>query len=141
MIVRAPQDGEWNFIRAGWVRSSSTFPPCRVYRPEGGSMRTKWMGQRDWTAMLSARFARLERMASYAVAELEGALLGFVCWSPGALHYVYTEYRFRRRGVASELLRTAGLDEHTVATHWTPHLELLPQCTRMVWDETRLEDR
>jgi hypothetical protein len=90
---------------------------------------------------LSARIARLLDRSTVLVAELEGALLGFCCYEPGILHFVYVEMKFRRKGVAHALLVRAEMGDATQYTHWTPLVRQLPVPESWSWDETSLERR
>jgi hypothetical protein len=57
------------------------------------------------------------------VAEQNDTILGYLCATPTALHWVYTKYPFRRSGVATKLLAAAGIDlNHCVYTHRTKDL-------------------
>lgn len=139
--LRPTTPREEAFVFAGWIRSSASFVPSKVYRPnEGkGPLTTKSMHGKVWTDLLALRICRL--MPLVMVAEAEGALIGFVCGDrdAGLLHYVYVERRFRRRGVASRMLAHIGFDakKPVTVTHWTPFADLL--LTAPHWDERSLE--
>lgn len=142
LTVREPRPDEWAFIFAGWVRSAGGSAPSRVFEDAAGKLRTRRMGRRAWEYALSARIEGLRRRATFRVAEAEGALVGFVCCaSDWVLHYLYVDPKFRRAGVARQLLAHQGIVAACDVrfTGWTPFVERLPVPRHWEWDESPLE--
>lgn len=135
ITLREPRVGEWPFVYAGWIRSCIRLPPARVYHDDQGRIRTRYLDD-GWAEVLAKRIDRLRPLVK--VAEAEQSLVGFVCASPKALHFLYVEGRFRRRRVATSMLMAVA-PEAKSATHWTPDLAKLRPA--MLWDETALEER
>lgn len=142
--LRPARDDEMSFVYAGWIRSSAASAPARVWRDGRGTLRTRRMNRRAWESALSTRVTRLRVTSMLLVAELEGALLGFVCYDLDGywLHFVYVEGRFRRKGLAARMLNRVGTPEEGWRyTHWTPLVEELPVPGDWRWDEGGLEAR
>lgn len=99
------------------------------------------MHGKAWTDLLGNRIRGL--MRHVLVAELEGALIGFVCpasFEGGmVVHYIYVEPKFRRHGVGEKMLRHLGLSRYTpcTVTHWTPFVDLF--FAKAEWDEGPLQ--
>jgi GNAT superfamily N-acetyltransferase len=134
VILRPPNPEEHAFVFAGWIRSCRFFPPGFYVNHERRSLPLK-----TWETVLHRRIERL--MGRVLVAEEQGALTGFVCANalkvPSSLHYVYVEHRFRRRGVATFLLRM--LDADARYTHLTDDLRYIRE-PGWIWDPTALEE-
>ena len=114
VLIRRGTPEDAGFVFSYWLRDA--FERCRTYR-----------------GMSKALFMRLhhlvlERVVSRSILhvacdpEAPEVVYGFVCAEPNAsppiLHYIYTKRRFRRCGIARQLLAAAGCG----ASFWFTHL-------------------
>ena len=96
MLIVAASNSHLRFVTDSWLESYSRCRDCRaiavdVYR----------IVQRD-------RIARCLESSRIVVATCEAdpdLVIGWACGRVGRLHYVYVKARYRRQGVASELVR------------------------------------
>jgi GNAT superfamily N-acetyltransferase len=125
-IRPASQDERDRFVSSTWRR---TFASPRSYgirnltgdyfslHGSEGALVSKqlWLDAHAWI------IARVLEHSSVAVASIGDECLGWVCWSPDQVHYVYVASRFRRSGVASALLRHAldSCDNDKAPSHIT----------------------
>lgn len=123
--LRLVRPDEMPFVYAAWIRSSNREDcrPARVYKARDSSrLITLYMDQKIWEALLSKRIATLQD--NIYVAESEGSLIGFISHNSKTLNYVYVESKFRRHGLAAEMLKLAGIGSRPVITHWTPDFHI-----------------
>lgn len=108
------EDGDRNFVISSWLRSYADQQhgmsrPCffRLYEP----------------LVVSLVDTGIVMVAG--LADVPGAILGWLAAGDSAVHYVYTKPRWRRLGVAKQLLR--GSDQLAIAyTHEPPAWATLP---------------
>jgi hypothetical protein len=108
------EPGDLNFVLDGWIRSWRT-------SPWAGCIPNNliWETTRSCIAGLLVRGARVDVAA---VTRTDGSerLVGFICWEPGVLHYVFVKRTgFRGLGIGRHLVRTF-FDRPGIITHRTP---------------------
>ena len=66
-------------------------------------------------------------------------ILGYICYEPDVLHFVYVKGGFRRMGIGSRLLREAGIDisEDVIVSHRTEHLFKCWPEVKWLWNPYR----
>jgi GNAT superfamily N-acetyltransferase len=115
-VIRGPRKSDQSFLAATWVRNLSGAANRRL-GPHGGEIGRQ----------VDAVFDRDDTRAliRYAAGDMDH-ILGYVVYVEGAgvpvVHYLYTRKDNRARGVASELLRAAGVkrDSAVVCTSLGP---------------------
>ncbi len=82
-----------------------------------------WATAKHYHANMGKRMRRLLSQADFLVAcdpDDQDELMGWVCYGPGVLHYVYVKEAYRRNGLGKELVASTRQDLSTVeVTHWT----------------------
>jgi len=111
-VVDATADAK-NLIYATWLRSyqSSSHLVRHVSRNDF------FAGHHD---VLDRIFAREPIVKLAVMPDDHSVILGWACYEPGTLHYVYVKPSFRRYGVAKALL--AGVQHPFTYTHRTDNL-------------------
>lgn len=111
--LRPMRDLDTPLIFSSWLRS---------YRPSADPKVDKDVYYREHHKVVE----RLLREAEVVVATAEGdddTVVGWVCSSPGVLHYVYVKEAFRRMGLGTWLLACQG--PYSQYSHATRYGELL----------------
>lgn len=116
--VRPYESGDLPFVLDGWIRSWRT-------SPWAGCIPNNliWEVTRGCVASLLARGATLE-VAEVDRGDGSARLVGFVCWEPGVLHYVFVKKNgFRGLGIGRWLVdrsfdRPGAFTHRTTMSSW-----------------------
>ena len=119
--IRPMEDGDWNFIFVTWSKS---------YRDN-----FHWLKDTEYNEIAAKLIwhHRGRKDASFWVAtdpDDDSHIIGWLCSSPGAVHYVYVRAAMRRAGVCLRLLCRANPDmakdaSRVTVTYWTRALEAI----------------
>lgn len=115
VTVREHDSSDLPFILDGWIRSWRT-------SPWAGCVPNNliWETTRSCIAGLVARGARVD-VAEVARSDGGSRLVGFVCYEPGVLHYVFVKKTgFRGLGIGRMLVDRVPGQGPGIMTHRTP---------------------
>ena len=115
ITIRAASKGDSDFIFATWLRAYRYGSDFICTIPEG----VYFKHQHDAIEVILRR-------SNVLVATPKDDLtliVGYMCHQPEVIHFVYVKKPFRQMGIATELLRAAGLSSRATVTHWTKGAE------------------
>jgi hypothetical protein len=120
--LRAPVAADTGYLRRSW---------CEGYKQSPEAHRLSWrLYKQHVEPMLFDALGRADTRV--VVADLDGAIVGWIAYSPGrrtsTVHWVHTRFEapdteepLRRRGVMSRLVDAAQLGARVVYTHRGPY--------------------
>jgi hypothetical protein len=101
---RPPEASDLNFILSSWAESFRKSP---------------WSGALSDKLYFDSCRAHVEEVLSRPTCQVlclvapgekpPHDILGYACWQPGVLHYVYVKHLFRKTGIAKSLLSRIGI--------------------------------
>lgn len=131
IVLREPTAADIPFLFSSWLKSS---------RNEGAN---RHMGNDVYYAAMKPRVTDALRRGRIVVAStLDDAwqIVGWICFEPGAVHYVYVKYPFRHLGVARRLFGIANPSGEAIACSSTGIcFEPVRARYRLTFDPSRLE--
>ena len=114
VLIRPTTHGDHAFVMDSWLRS---FGQGRTWVYRGVKGDRFYSGHRKVVDGLLKRSLTL----AACLEEVPDAVLGWICVEKGCLHYVYVKNKYRKKGVAKQLLRHAEkvLGHIDVCSHQT----------------------
>lgn len=125
-LIRPWRDDDIPFIKNSWrmsfldYRHDDNHPGHGFISPNPTVL---WATKRHFHANMDKRIRRLFHRGTFLVAcdpADESEIMGWVCYQPGVIHYIYVKEAYRRTGLGKELIASTGQDTNTAqVTHWT----------------------
>lgn len=104
-------EGDMAFIRDSWLRSYRYSPEVR-----GVPVAEYWHHCGDRVdRLLGSSSLRIARPVDW-----DEGIIGWVCYSPTCVHYIYVKTAYRRRGVGQQLLTSDRNLLHKKFSHLRP---------------------